>query len=198
MSRARGVACFAAAMLAVGCPKTSDAPAPDEPAVQEPPDDGSDLSEFRKARKKGHSHKKSRFSNPPTRAEGQAALVEGRELVEEADFRSAESDLRVAAAAGIDGADALLLRVRREIAAEDAILAAQRKLADKDYSGARTDLRRVGAGLILSDLSRQMIGKLDQRDADARKELLAKATQKFDPDASVGSPDAQADTPKPP
>jgi len=198
--RARGVIGFTAALLLTACPKTERPPG-DEATVQEPVDDGSDLSEFRKARKKGRTHKKTKVSGLPTRAEGQAALTEGQQLIEEADFRAAEGELRIAAAAGIDGSDALLLRVRREIAAEDAIVAAQKKIADKDYAGARADLRRVVGGLVLTDLAKQMTSKLDQRDADARKELQAKVAGRFEadasmPDAAPSAPDAQAEPPR--
>ncbi|MGC4121116.1 MAG: hypothetical protein QM765_42370 [Myxococcales bacterium] len=104
--------------LPVGCSK-SQQPAPaEESEVEEQQDDTSDFGQFKKSKKKKRKKKHTKPSTPPTRQEGLEALEEGRMLIEEAEFVSAERELRVAAAAGVEGGDKMLLRVRSELAAE--------------------------------------------------------------------------------
>jgi len=169
---------------------------PVEDVVEE---DSSELGQFRKARKKVRKRKKTKPATPPTRQDGLAALEEGKQLVEEADFRAAERELRIAAAAGVDGADALLFRVRGEISAEDRIAGAQKKIAVRDFEGARAELARVPDGYILSEIARGIAQRLEQREVDARRELLDRAAQKFESaDAATGpAPDAPKPEEKP-
>ena len=160
MSRARALLGLMTFLAAGACSKPAPTP-PAEPVAEErvePADEG-ELGLFKKARKKGRKHRKTVASSPPTRQEGVAALDEGRQLIEEADFRAAEAELRIAAAAGVNGGDELLLRVRREIDAENLIASAQRKLAARDVAGARAEFQRVPSGLILSDYARQSLEK---------------------------------------
>lgn len=198
MRRSQSAVGVLAALFLFSCTKKPEVAAPVEEPVEEEvvQEDNSELSQFRKSRKKVRKRKKTKPANPPTRQDGLAALEEGKLLVEEADFRGAERELRIAAAAGIDGADALLLRVRGEMAAEERIAAAQKKIALRDFEGARAELARVPDGYILTDIARNLAQRLEQRETEARKELLDKAAQKFE----TGAPDAaeeKAPEPKP-
>ncbi|MGI5861380.1 MAG: hypothetical protein ACOX6T_04900 [Myxococcales bacterium] len=150
---------------------------PQESSVQE---DDSPLAKFRKKRRKIRKRKKRTPSNPPTREDGIAALGEAKLLLEEADFREAEKELRIAAAAGTPGADGLLYRVRNEIEAEDRIISAQKKIALLDFEGARADLEAVAPGLILSEISREMLETLAEKEGQKRKATLEKASQRIE------------------
>ncbi len=181
----------AALALPLGCSKKG--PAQAESEVAEAEEDTSDFGQFKKSKRKKRKKKRTKPSSPPTRQEGLEALEEGRMLIEEAEFVSAERELRIAAAAGVEGGDKMLLRVRAELEAEQIILAAQKKIAARDFAGAKSDLRRVPAGLILSDYARQALQKLDKQEIEARKELIDKVSKRFElPDA--GEP---ADEPAP-
>ncbi|HEY3448273.1 MAG TPA: hypothetical protein VGK67_18095 [Myxococcales bacterium] len=183
----------AALALPLGCNKPQPTPTETaEPEIEEGQDDGSDLSQFKKSKKKKRKKKRTKPSSPPTRQEGLEALEEGRMLIEEAEFVSAERELRVAAAAGVEGGDKMLLRVRAELAAEQSILAAQKKIAAKDYVGARGDLKRVPAGLILSDYARQALARIAEQEVEARKELIDKVSKRLEaPDSGEGEADPQ-------
>lgn len=175
----------AALCAAPGCTKSGSAPAAEEAA--EIAIEGSELSKFRASRTKKRKRKKTKASVPPTRDEGATAMIEARLLLEEADFRAAESELRIAAAAGVAGADDLLARVRSEIVAENLIIAAQKKEAAGDWQGARADLSRVLPGLILSTIAERQLARLDEREAATRKQMLDKATERLSGEGAESS-----------
>lgn len=166
--------------------------APQESSVQE---DDSPLAKFRKKRRKIRKRKKRAPSTPPTREDGLAALEEAKLLVEEAEFREAEKELRVAAGAGTTGADELLYRMRNEIEAEDRILAGQKKLAALDLEGARADLEAVAPGLILSELAREMLETLAEKEVEKRKAMIEKASQRFEEEEGKGGEEGEAEEP---
>ena len=166
--------------------------APQESSLQE---DDSPLAKVRKKRRKMRKRKKRAPSNPPTREDGLAALEEAKLLVEEAEFREAEKELRVAAGAGTGGADELLYRVRNEIEAEDRILAGQKKLAALDLEGARADLEAVAPGLILSELAREMLETLAEKEVEKRKAMIEKASQRFEEEEGKGGEEGEAEEP---
>jgi len=174
--------------LPLGCEKPPPPPPPAEEAAvdEEPPEDTGELGQFLKSKKKQRARKRTKASMPPTRQQGLEALEEGRMLIEEAEFVAAERELRIAAAAGVEDGDRLLLRVRNELAAEKLILSAQKKLAANDVGGARADLQRVPAGLILSDYARQTLEKIAARESDARKELLEKVNRRIADSGDAG------------
>ena len=149
-------------------------------------DDTSLLGQFRKKRRTVRKRKKRKPSNPPTREDGLLALEEAKYLIEEADFREAELELKIAAAAGTAGADALLYRVRNEISAEDHILEAQKQASLLNFEGARGHLEQVPPGLILSDIAQEMIEGLSERESEKRKVMLEKATQRFEGEEDGG------------
>lgn len=175
----------------MGCSCSKKAPPPVEPEESEvdesEQEDNSDFSQFKKSKKKKRKKKRTKPSTPPTRQEGLEALEEGRMLIEEAEFVAAERELRIAAAAGVEGGDKMLLRVRAELAAEQTIVSAQKKIAARDYAGARADLKRVPPGLILSDYARVAVQKLAEQESEARKELVDKVNKRLEiPDSGAG------------
>lgn len=174
MARTYVLVLLAVAVLAGASCSRSEAPPP-APAAAE----GSELAAFRASRTKGRKHKKTKASVPPTREEGATAMAEARLLLEEAEFRAAEGELRIAAAAGIPGADDLLARIRGEIAAEELILSAQKKEAARDWAGARAELSRVPQGFILTTIAERQLARLDEREAATRKQIVDKASQRL-------------------
>jgi hypothetical protein len=163
MARSFWLLILAAVVLSTSCTCTKSSPSAEQ---------GSELVKYRAAHKKKRKYHATRPSSPPTRDEGQAALAEARALLEETNFPDAEKELRIAAAAGVPGADDLLAKVRAELGAEEHVVAAEKKMEAHDWEGARSELGQVPSGLILSDVAQLEIGRLDQLAEEARKQMV--------------------------
>lgn len=127
----------------------------------------------------------------PTREQGLKALAEARELLKSAEFAKAEPRLKVAAAAGIDGADKLLLKVRSEQRASDLFTSAKKKIAEGDLGGARADLGQIPESTAATARAKELIEDLAKREENAEKEMMAAAANKLaapEPDAGAPAP----------
>ena len=115
----------------------------------------------------------------PTRDEGQKAFTLGKALMRDGDFKGAEVELKTASAAGIEGSDKMLLRVRTEAAGEDLFTSARKKIEASDFGGARKDLAQVPPGTVVATKARALLAEIDQREVTAYKEMKEKASERL-------------------
>lgn len=172
------------------CGKKTESAASETSETSLAAEDDSPLGQFRKKLKRRKRQKRA-VSTPPTREDGLAALEEARLLLEEADFRAAEAELKIAAAAGISKADEQLFRVRTEIEAEDRIIRAQKLISAGNHAAARGELEQVPSGVLLSDLSVQLLESLSSKESAERRSALKKAAERLgEPDEEPAGPGA--------
>lgn len=134
--------------------------------------------------------------DPPSKDEAQKAFNLGKALLRDADFKGAEEQLKVASAAGLEGADRLLLRARSEAKGEDAFLSARKKMDEEDYAGARQDLQQVPPGTVTATKAKALIAEIDNREKNEVKEMRQNAAERLGlSDAGAAAPPAAPEPP---
>ncbi|MGC4121189.1 MAG: hypothetical protein QM765_42750 [Myxococcales bacterium] len=129
---------------------------------------------------------------PPSKDEGQKAFNLGKAMLRDGDFKGAEEQLKVASAAGLEGADKLLLRARNEGKGEEAFLSARKKMDEKDYTGARQDLLQVPPNTVTAAKAKSLIAEMNAMEANEVKEMRQNAAERLGlADASTPAPAPQ-------
>ncbi len=145
---------------------------------------------------------------PPSRDDAQQAFNLGKALFRDGDFKGAEEQLKVASAAGLDGADKLLLRVRSEARGEELFLSARKKMEEKDYTGAKKDLQQIPASTVIAAKAKALIAEINGIESSEVKEMRQHAAERLGlvdggleaaaapaPEAPAAAPDAAAPAP---
>ncbi|HEY3446784.1 MAG TPA: hypothetical protein VGK67_10495 [Myxococcales bacterium] len=116
---------------------------------------------------------------PPSKDEGQKAFNLGKALLRDGDFKGAEEQLKVASAAGLEGADKLLLRARNEAKGEEAFLSARKKMDEKDYPGAKQDLQQVPPNTVTATKAKALVAEINGMEASEVKEMRQNASERL-------------------